>query len=459
MPNGNLEDRGQATVTPDPTGNPVSVTVAHTPTEAGEKTFVLVVPAVPGETNTRNNQLERTVLVTDSRRIRVLYVEGYPRYDFRFVKVMLERESDKSLGGKSVEVQVVLLDASKGWAETDRSAFRGEFPTRTELFEFDVVVLGDVDPKQIGGTRTAVVLRDLADFVKVKGGGLLFLSGEHGTPAAYADTPLAEVLPVTPGDTPPATRPARRAADHRGVPPAADGRREAAPAVPVLRRRGRVGPHLGQLQATVLVREGVPPQAADEVLAVHPTRAAEGGAAGELHPLVVQQFAGAGPVLFLGFDETWRWRFRADEEHFDRFWMQAVRVLSRSRVRRPEVRVLPKTEFRRDEKVTVQVRFPIEAPAPAGDAPVRVCRHPVAADRSPTVRPAPARRRRGRSTLTRVKTPAGRSSSRRRSPARSEGEYRFELTDPDVPGSRPSATARVLPPMNERDRTELNPPT
>src|SRR5207248_1205205 len=37
-----------------------------------------------------------------------------------------------------------------------------------------------------------------------------------------------------------------------------------------------------------------------------------------------------------------------------------------------------------------------------------------------------------------------------------EGEYRFELTDPDVPGSRPSATARVLPPMNERDRTELN---
>ena len=62
------------------------------------------------------------------------------------------------------------------------------------------------------------------------------------------------------------------------------------------------------------------------VLAVHPTKSAESGAPGEKHPLVIQQFAGAGPVLFFGFDDTWRWRSpRADEEHFDHFWMQAMR--------------------------------------------------------------------------------------------------------------------------------------
>jgi hypothetical protein len=452
MPNGNLEDRGQATVTPDPSGNPVAVTVSHTPMEAGEKTFVLEVPAVPGEINKRNNRIERTVLVTDSRRLRVLYVEGYPRYDFRFVKVMLERESDKSLGGKSVEVQVVLLDASKGWPETDRSAFRGEFPTRSELFGFDVVILGDVDPKLIGGSRSAVVLRDLADFVKQKGGGLLFLSGEHGTPAAYSDTPLAEVLPVIPGDAPIVTRPPEE------QPITEEFRPRLTPA-------GRMHPLFRfsadeaesvrvweRLRPLYWYAKGYRKKPLAQVLATHPTRAAEGGAPGELHPLVVQQFAGAGPVLFFGFDDTWRWRFRADEEHFDRFWMQAIRTLSRSRVRRPELRVLPKTEFRRGEKVTVQVRFPIEAPAPPGDA-VR-----VSVTRGPLAKPdgTPGAGQTETATLVLNRVPGATVQFETTLARAPDGEYRFELIDPEVTGTRPWAAARVLPPLSERERTEMN---
>jgi hypothetical protein len=447
---GKLEDRGQVTVTPDPSGNPVAVTVGYTPLEAGEKTFVLEVPGVAGETNLRNNRLERTVLVTDSRRIRVLYVEGYPRYDFRFVKVMLERESDKSIGGKSVEVKVILLDASKGWAATDLSGFGEEFPNRTELFGFDVVVLGDVDPKQI--PKAAQAFRDLADFVQQKGGGLLFLSGEHGTPEAFADTPLAEVLPVVVGDAA-AARPAEEQ-------PLTDEYQ------PRLTPAGRIHPLFrfssdevesariwANLKPLYWYARGYRRKPLTSVLATHPTRPAEGGAAGENHPLVIQQFAGAGPVLFFGFDDTWRWRFRADEEQFDRFWMQAMRVLSRSRVRRPELRVLPKTEFRRDEKVTVQVRFPIEAPTPPGDAPVR-----VALTRSPLPRAdgAPGAGATDTATLVLNRVPGPTVQYEATLARAPEGEYRFELTDPEVEGGRPWATARVLPPLGERDRTEMN---
>jgi hypothetical protein len=457
MPNGKLEDRGQTTVMPDRSGNPVTVTVAHTPTEVGEKTFILTVPPVPGEVNKRNNEIERTVLVTDSRRISVLYVEGYPRYDFRFVKSMLERESDKSLGGKSVDVKVVLLDSSNGWAKTDRSAFPSDtardFPTRTELFGFDVVILGDVDPKLIGGERSAVVLRDLADFVKQKGGGLLFLSGEHGTPAAYADTPLAEVLPVIPGEAPAATRPPEEEPILEGYQPR-------------LTPAGRIHP-LFRFSAdeaeSMRIWGGLKPlywhaknyrrKPLTNVLATHPTRAADGGAPGELHPLVIQQFAGAGPVLFFGFDDTWRWRFRNGEEHFDRFWLQTLRTLARARVRRPEVRVVPKTEFRRDEKVTVQVRFPIEAPAPEGDSVVR-----VSVTRSPLPNrdgtPGAGQTETGMLVLNRVPGPTVQfETTLARAP---DGEYRFELIDPEVPGARPWATARVLPPLTERERTEMN---
>ncbi len=451
LANGKLEDRGQVTVTPDLNGNPVDVTVTHVPMEIGEKTFILSVPTVPGETNRRNNEIERMILVTESRRIRVLYVEGYPRYDFRFVKVMLERESDRSIGGKAVEVQVVLLDASKGWAETDRSAFRGDFPTRAELFDFDVVVLGDVDPKQV--PRSALALRDLADFVKEKGGGLLFLCGEHGTPAAYVDTPLAEVLPVIPSDLPVVTRPTEEQPITEGFRPRWTPVGKQHPIFLLSPDEAESNRVWNQFQELLWYAKGYRPKPLTRVLATHPTVRAEGGAAGENHPLVVQQFVGNGPVMFFGFDDTWRWRYRNDEDHFDKFWMQTMRVLSRSRVRRPEVRIVPKTEFRRNEKVTVQVRFPIESPAPAGVAPVR-----VTMTRSPLLKPdgTPSPGATETSTITLTRTPGPTvlfETTLARAP---DGEYRFELTDPEVQGARPFANARVLPPMDERERTELN---
>jgi hypothetical protein len=452
LSNGRVEERSKVSVTPDPNGNPVTVQVGHTPDEVGEKTYILSVPPVPGETNTRNNQIERTVLVTDSRKIRALLVEGYPRYDFRFIKTMLERESDKSVGGKSVELQVVLLDSSKGWADTDRSAFRGEFPTRTELFGYDVVILGDVDPKALGGARAAAVQRDLADFVREKGGGLLFLSGEHGTPAAYADTPLADVLPVAPGDAPPARNSEEQPLTEEFQPKLTPAGR----LHPLFRFSGDEAESLrvwNRLRPLMWYAKGYKRKPLTSVLAVHPTKPAEGGAPGENHPLVIQQYAGAGPVLFVGFDDTWRWRFRNDEEHFDRFWMQALRVLSRSRVRRPEVRVAPKTEFRRDERVLVQVRFPIEAPTPPGDTPVR-----VQVTRSPLPKPdgTPGAGPTDANVLALQRVPGPTILYEAALPRAPDGEYRFELTDPEVPGSRPWATARVLPPMNERERVELN---
>ncbi len=449
---GRSPDTGKRiTVTPDPNGNRVPVTIAHTPTEAGEKTFILEVQSVAGETDLTNNRLERTVLVTDSKRVRVLYIEGYPRYDFRFVKVLLERESERSIGGKGFSVEVLLLNASKGWAETDRSAFRGDFPTRDQLFSYDVIVLGDVDPKQL--PRANGVLQNIADFVKVKGCGLLFLSGEHGTPAAYAETPLADVLPVTLNAGAP--RPVEE-------PVIVDGYR------PRITPAGRQHPLFrfspddvessniwNRLQPLYWAAKGYRRKPNTVVLAVHPDRPAEGGPVGENQPLVIQSFAGAGPVLFIGFDDTWRWRYRNDEEHFDRFWVQAVKVLSRSRVRRVELKVMPKVDFRRDEKMTVVVRFPVEAPAPPAGQPVRVglARGPL-----PNTDGTPGNGPTETSTLTLARVPGPGVQYETVVTRTPEGEYRFTLTDPEPQSgvSPPTAVARVLPPLNERDRVQLN---
>jgi hypothetical protein len=449
---GQLVERGRTTVTPNTTGIPVPVTVSHSPMEPGEKTFVLVAPTVPGEADVTNNQLERTVLVTDAKRLRVLYVEGYPRYDFRFVKVLLERESERSMGGKGVELEVVLLDAAKGWADTDRSAFRGEFPTRDQLFGFDVIVLGDVEPKQL--PRTMRTLQDLADFVSVKGGGLLFLCGEHGTPAAYAETPLAKILPVVPGDG---------LLRNNEEPP----NEEFHPKLTDLGRQHSLFRFSPDENASANIWNRLPPlfwyargyrlKPNTSVLAVHPRWPAEGGRPGEGYPLIIQSHVGTGSVLFLGFDDTWRWRFRDSEEYFDRFWIQVVRVLSHTRVRRVELKVSPKTTFRRDEKMTVVVRFPVEAPAPPPGQPVRVtlARSLLAnADGSPGIGTTET------TILTLARVPGAGVQFETTITRTPEGEYHFTLTDPEPqPGlTAPSVAVRVLPPLKELDRVEMNVP-
>jgi hypothetical protein len=451
---GQLVERARVTVTPDAAGNRVPVTVSHTPLEAGERTYVLAAPTVTGETDPSNNRLERTVLVTDSKRVRVLYVEGYPRYDFRFVKVLLERESERSVGGKGVEVKVVLLNAARRWEETDRTAIALEaFPVRDELFTYDVIVLGDVDPKLLPRGNRA--LQDVADFVRVKGGGLLFLSGEHGTPAAYLDTPLADVLPVTGGTG--GARPGGDAASADGYRPRVTPAGRQHPLFRFSPDEAESATVWNRLQPLHWAATGYRRKPNTVVLAVHPDRSADGGAPGELHPLVVQAFAGAGPVLFLGFDDTWRWRYRNDEEHFDRFWVQAVRVLSRARVRQVELKVTPKTEFRRDEKMTVVVRFPVEAPGPSAVQPVRVtlARGPLTnPDGSPGAGPTELTML----TLARVPNAAGQyETTLTRTPV---GTYRFTLAEPEAqPGQSPAAAvARVQPPLEEMDRVELNMP-
>ncbi len=438
-----LVELGRQDVRPTEAGEKVEL--SYTPTTVGEKVLVLDVPAAPGEADVSNNRVERRVTVTEAKRARVLFVEGRPRYDFRFAKTLLERESDRVAGNKSIEFKTVLVGASPGWSETDRSAVALEaFPTRDELFGYDVVILGDFDPKQL--PQSARALQDLADFVKVKGGGLLVAAGEHHTPAAFADTPVADVLPVVVLDGVPRPTPEDR--------PLTEGYR------PQLTPEGRRHPlfRFGKKDAEAdAIWARLPPlywdakgyarKPAAEVLAVHPDRAAEGNTGGK-HPLALQQFAGAGRVLFLGFDETWRWRFRGDEPQFNQFWLQAVRALARARRGKPELRLIPDGPVRRGDRVTVQVGFPDDAAAPPDGTvvKVRVTRTPPAGGEPESQVLVLARdkadRRRFEGALTR--TP--------------EGAYGFVLSDPDVGASPPSASLRVQPPATERDRLDLNAP-
>jgi hypothetical protein len=436
----------------DPQGKPVPVRLVHQPATPGKKTYVLEVPVQPDEKRPAdNNRLECTVFVQEVRVIRVLYVEGSARYEYRYLKNLLERESSRDPRNKTIDLSVLLLDADDEYASQDRSA-RVEFPTREELGQYDVVILGDVDPKSAKlGERN---LKYLADFVR-DGGGLLAMAGPRWNPRAFRDTPLAAVLPVEVLDVPPRDED-RLLADGYRLERTAAGRLH-----PILRFHPEEAENTAiwtrQLAELLWWAEGYRVKPGAEVLAVHPGRSAADPhrprAPGEEgHPLMVQQFVGAGRSIFLGFDETWRWRLREHELRFNQFWIQAVRYLARGRLGQINLFLDRQTAYRRGMPIKVTIQFPDNAPPldPQTDVQVLVERRPL-----PPVGTAEAEVQ----TLRLAKLAGTRATYEGLLTRTPEGEYRFWLSAPAVPAAqRPQALARVRPPPGEMDRLTMNQP-
>jgi len=449
MKDGQLKELARERVAIDPTGKPVKFRITHRPTEPGERVYVLEATVQPDEVQPAdNNRLERTVFVREAKPSRVFYVEGYPRPEFRFVKTLLERESNQP-GNKSIDLKVLLLDAQEDWHLQDKSA-RPDFPTKDELNQFDVVILGDVDLKhpKIGDKN----VRLLVDFVRERGGGLLAIAGKRDNPRSFKDSPLADLLPIQVVGT--------AAADDPDLGPA-DGYR------PVLTSLGRVHPifrfspdeaenasiwnHLAEMY---WFADGYKLQPLAEVLAVHPKKKAlepsrTNAGSDERHPLVVQQFVGAGRCLFLGFDETWAWSFREDQLRFNQFWIQTVHYLARNRLGRVDLRLDRQTPYRRGEPIRVTVHFPDDQPPPAAGSDVKVL-----VERKPLRAPGPAETE--VQTLQLAKVEGSRATYEGLLTRTPDGEYRFWLSSPTPTGPRPRAEGRVLPPPGEMERLRMN---
>ena len=153
-------------------GQPQRVELGHRPKETGEITYILEVEPQPRELQTENNRIERTINVRKEK-LKVLFVDSEPRYEFRYLKNYLERE-------ETIDLNVVLLSSDPEYSEQDRSALPTFPAAKDELFAYDVVLLGDADPSFLSQSQ----MQNLAEFVTEKGGGILFIAGESFNPLA-----------------------------------------------------------------------------------------------------------------------------------------------------------------------------------------------------------------------------------------------------------------------------------
>lgn len=347
----------RTTVTVGPDGQPQSARLTYRPTRVGEYRYVLEVAEQTGEVQTVNNRRQCAISVRKEQ-IRVLLVQAYPNYEFRYLKNMLERDH-------TIELKTLLQEADPEYTEADKTAIR-VFPARREaLFEYDVVIFGDVNPAFLSTPAQAL----LADFVREKGGGLVMIAGPLYTPAAYRNSPLAALLPIDPsaGSSPEAGR-----VINDGFVPLPTELGLASPPFQLgdtpeaSRKIWQQLPDLYWLYEAGRLKPGA------QVLAEHPARLGEDG---RRLPVISMQYAGAGKVLFHATDDTWRWRFRVGDVYFARYWVQTIRYLSRLKLmgqdRLAEL-IVDRREYRQGEPVRLRVRFADERQAPADDNAVGV---------------------------------------------------------------------------------------
>ena len=166
-----------------------SVRVPLATADAGSRRLGFRIEARDGERIATNNR-RTTTLAVDDRRRRILYYEGEPRFEMKFVRRAVA--DDEYLG---VTGLIRTADAKFYRVGIEhRDELRDGFPTtRDELFGYDAVILGSVDISLLDRAQQQL----LVDFVSERGGGLLLLGGRHAfTEGGYRDSVLHDLSPV-----------------------------------------------------------------------------------------------------------------------------------------------------------------------------------------------------------------------------------------------------------------------
>ena len=156
---------------------------------AGAKNLVFSVELLPGEENLANNAVTRPILVSDAKR-RILYVEGEPRWEYKFIRRAEEDDPTVQL------VSMLRTSENKIYRQgiRDSSELAEGFPSRPEqLFGYAGIIIGSVDADYF----TPLQQELLREYVDRRGGGILFLGGRYSlSDGGWAASSLNDLLPT-----------------------------------------------------------------------------------------------------------------------------------------------------------------------------------------------------------------------------------------------------------------------
>jgi uncharacterized membrane protein len=295
-----------------------SLVLRYRPKEKGEYELSVQAPVDPAERIQENNRVTFPVFVSDPK-VKVLYIEGVIRQEYRAVRRVLEFDPN-------VELISFVRTSSEGLVFLHQGHLAGvsvgDIPSTLEhLKAFDVLILGSVDLSVLKAKRLEPAT--VRKFVE-EGGGFLHIGGRHSFgPGGYGGTEIEEILPVYVGgrdagqeDAPFFMRLDPPGVTHPAFSGCAEFFTEGDPKAEM--------PELQVLGCSVVLRK----KPAATILASNLRRRNEHG------PLIVlaTQPYPKGRTAALTIDSTWRWysplRGMGKQSPFIKFWGQLVRWLA-----------------------------------------------------------------------------------------------------------------------------------
>ncbi|MGD8810775.1 MAG: glutamine amidotransferase [Gammaproteobacteria bacterium] len=278
--------------------------------EAGMRDLRFTIDALPGERNVLNNTQLRPVEVPELQRS-ILYIEGEPRWEYKFMRRALTRDAPLRLA--SMLRTTPNKYYRQGIASPDELV--DGFPIEEEtLFEYDALIIGSYEAAALTDSQHEMI----REFVSRRGGSLLMLGGRRGLgDGGWGLTSVAEVLPV---ELPDLDAPSFVRAPVKAV--LADaGERALLTRFESDDAANRAAwdalPELADFQYVGNVKP-----AADVLLRAETVD-------GDDQPLLVHQRYGLGNVYVLATGGTWRWQMQMpfEDEHHEIFWRQMLQAL------------------------------------------------------------------------------------------------------------------------------------
>src|SRR5690606_6505810 len=157
--------------------------------DAGVRDLTVSVDAARGETQLANNE-RRAVMEVDGRRRAAMYLEGEPRWEYKFIRRALEGDASLRLAS------AVRATPNRYYRQglTSGDELENGFPaTKEELFAYDAVIIGSLEAAELSNDQHDW----LRDFVDQRGGSLLMLAGRDGLgDGGWSRVPIAPLLPA-----------------------------------------------------------------------------------------------------------------------------------------------------------------------------------------------------------------------------------------------------------------------